>query len=142
MSEGNGQDVEADDTVEVPEISCSDTPSGGNSGRRDKPVVRPDVLADGGEFGPDSGVRTSGEQTEGQRGKRGKDCLDEGLTAASVLRGGTMYAMQQLRGRDGGDTDLLVRPHLFFQSLAHLSHGASRRQAPDGAFEVDEDAGI
>ena len=33
--EGDGQDVEAGDAVKVPEIGCSDTPSGSYCGRRD-----------------------------------------------------------------------------------------------------------
>ena len=83
--EGDGHDVKADDTVKVPEIGCSDAPPGGYGGRRDEPVVCPDILAGCGEFGPDAGVRTSGEEAEGQRGKRGQDRLDEGLTAGAVL---------------------------------------------------------
>jgi hypothetical protein len=92
--QGDGQDVEAGDTVKVPEIGCSDAPSGRYGGRRDEPVVRPDVLAGRGESGPDAGVRTSGEEVEGERGKRGQDRLDEGLTASPVLWGGAVYAMQ------------------------------------------------
>ena len=141
-SEGDGQDVKAGDAVKVPEIGCSDAPSGGYGGGRDEPVVRPDVLSGRGEPGPDAGVRTSGEKAEGQRGKRGQDRLDEGLTAGPVLRGGAVRAVQQFGGRDGGDSDLLVGPQLLFQAPAHLGHGASRRQAPDGAFQVDEDGGV
>jgi len=140
--EGDGQDVKAGDTVKVPEIGCSDAPSGSYGGRRDEPVVCPDVLAGSGESGPDAGVRTSGKQAEGQRGKRDQDRLDEGLTPGPVLRGGAVHAVQQLGGRDGGDPDLLVRPQLIFQARAHLGHGASRRQAPDRAFKVDENGGV
>ena len=92
--EGDGQDVKAGDTVKVPEIGCSDAPSGSYGGRRDEPVVCPDVLAGSGESGPDAGVRTSGKQAEGQRGKRDQDRLDEGLTPGPVLRGGAVHAVQ------------------------------------------------
>jgi hypothetical protein len=104
--------------------------------------VRPDVLACSGEFSPDAGVRASGEETEGQRGKRGQDRLDEGLTAGPVLRSSAVHAMQQLGRRDRRDPDLLVRPQLLFQAPAHLGHGGSRRKAPNGAFKVDEDGGV
>jgi hypothetical protein len=57
--EGDGQGVEAGDTVKVPEVGCSDAPSGSYGRRRDEPVVRPDVLAGGGESGPDAGVRAA-----------------------------------------------------------------------------------
>ena len=46
----------------MPEIGCSDSPSGSYGGRRDEPGVCPDVLAGSGESGPDAGVRTSGEE--------------------------------------------------------------------------------
>ena len=141
-SEGDGQDVEAVDTVKMPAIGCPDAPSGSYGGRRDEPVVRPDVLAGGGESGPDAGVCTSSEKVEGKRGERVQDRLDEGLTADPVLRGGAVHAVQQLGGRDGGDPDLVVRSQLLFQAPAHLGHSASRRQAADGAFKVDEDGGI
>jgi hypothetical protein len=36
---GDGQDVKAGDTVEVPEIRSSDAPSGSYGGRGDDPVV-------------------------------------------------------------------------------------------------------
>jgi len=36
---------EPGDTVEVPEIGCTDTPPGTDGGRRDDPVVCPGVLA-------------------------------------------------------------------------------------------------
>lgn len=49
--------------------------------------MRTDILARGGEPGPDTGVRTSGHQAERQRGKRGQDCLDEGFSAGLMLRG-------------------------------------------------------
>jgi len=140
--EGDGQDVKAGDTVEVPQIGCSDAPSGSYGGRSDDPVVCPDVLAGSDESGPDAGVRTSGEQAEGQRGESGQDSLDEGLTARPVLRGSAVYSVQQLGGGDGGDPDLLVRPQLLLQARAHLRHGACRRQAPDGAFKLDEDCSV
>ena len=104
--------------------------------------MRPDVLAGRGEVSPDAGVRASGEEAEWQRRERGQDCLDEGLTAGPVLRGGAVHAMQQLRGRDGGDPDFLVWAWLLFQAPTHLGHGALRRQAPDSAFKVDEDGGV
>jgi hypothetical protein len=94
-SEGNGQDVEAVDTAKVPAVGCPDAPPGSHGGRGDEPVVRPDVLAGGGESSPDAGMRASSEEVEGNRGEP-----------------------------------------------AHLGHSASRRQAPDGAFKVDEDGGI
>jgi hypothetical protein len=50
--------------------------------------------------------------------------------------------MQELGGRDGGDSDLLVGPQLLFQAPAHLGHGAGRLQPPDGAFKVDKDSGV
>jgi hypothetical protein len=56
------------------------------------------------------GARTSGEEAEGQRGKRGQDRLDESLTACPVLGGGAVHTVQQLGGRDGGNPDLLVGP--------------------------------
>jgi hypothetical protein len=55
--------------------------------------VRPDILAGSGEFSPDAGVHASGEETEGQRRKRGQDRLDEGLTAGPVLRTSAVHAM-------------------------------------------------
>jgi hypothetical protein len=141
-SEGYSQYVEADDTVEVPEIGCADTPSGTYGGRRDDPVVCPDVLASRRQPGPDAGVRASGEKLEGQRRERGQDRLDEGLPAGPVLRGGAMHAVQQLGGSYGGDPDFFVRPELLFQAPARFGHGVSWRQAPDGALEVDEDSGV
>jgi len=140
--EGDGQDVKAGDTVKVPEIGCSNAPSGSYGSRRDEPVMRPDVLSGRGEPGPDAGVRTSGEKAEGQRGKRVQDRLDEGLTAGPALGGSSVYAVQQLGGRDGGDPDLLVGPQLLLQTPTHLGHRVSRRQTPDGAFKVDEDGGV
>jgi len=107
--EGDGQDVKAGDTVKVPEIGCPDAPSGRDGGSRDKPVVGADVLADGGEFGPDAGVRTSGQEAEGQRRERGEYSLDEGLTAGPVLRARAVHAMEQLGGCYGCDPDLLIR---------------------------------
>ena len=110
VGEGDGQDVQADDTVEVPEVCCPDTPSGSNGGRRDDPVMRPHLLAGSGQSGPDAGVRASSQQAEGQRGKRGQHRLDEGLPAGPVLGSGAVHAMQQLGGRDGGDPYLLIGP--------------------------------
>jgi hypothetical protein len=126
----------------VPKIGCSDAPSDSYGGCSNETVVRPDVLAGSGEPGPDACVRTSGEEAEGQRGERFQDRLDEGLAAYPVLRGGTVDAMQQLRGSNSGDPDLLVGPQLLFQASAHLGHGVSRRQAADGALKVDEDGGV
>ena len=140
--EGDGQDVKAGDTVKVPEIGCSNAPSGSYGSRRDEPVMHPDVLSGRGEPGPDAGVRTSGEKAEGQRGKRVQDRLDEGLTAGPVLEGSSVHAVQQLGGRDGGDPDLLVGPQLLHQTPTHLGHRVSRRQTPDGAFKADEDGGV
>jgi hypothetical protein len=140
--EGDGNGIEADDTIKVPEIGRSDAPPGSYGSRRDKPIVRRDALPGCGELGPDTGVRTSGEQAEGQRGKRDQDRLDEGLTAGPVLRCGSVHAVEQLRGRDGGDPDLFVGSQLLFQAPAHLCHGASWRQAPDGALKVDENGGV
>jgi hypothetical protein len=141
-SEGDSQDIEAGDTVKVPEIGCSDAPPGAYGGRRDEPVMCPDVLAGSSKSGPDAGMRASAEEVEGQRRKRGQDCLDEGFTAGPVFGGGPVHAVQQFRSGDGGDSDFFVRPQLLFQAPAHLGHGASRRQPPDGAFEVDEDGGV
>ncbi len=107
-----------------------------------KPVVRADILARGGELGPDSGVRTSSEQTERQRGKCGQDCLDERFAPASVRWGRAVHAMQQLRGSDGGYRDLFVRAQLLFQALAYCGHGRGGRQAPDGPFKIDKNGGI
>jgi hypothetical protein len=140
--EGDGQDVKAGDTVKVPDIGCSNAPSGSYGSRSDEPVVRPDVLSGRGEPGPDAGVCTSGEKAEGQRGERVQDRLDEGLTAGLVLRGSAVHAVQQLGGRDGGDPDLLVGPQLILQAPTHLGHRVSRRQTPDGALKVDEDGGV
>jgi hypothetical protein len=75
------------------------------------------------------------------RGPVAGTCLGEGLRAGPVLWDGAVHTVQQFRGRDGGDPDLLVRPWLLFQAPAHPGHGATRRQAPKGAFEVDEDGG-
>jgi hypothetical protein len=141
-SEGDSQNVEAGDTVKVAEIGCTDTPPGAYGGRRDDPVVCPDVLACRRQSGPDAGVRASSEKLEGQRRERGQDCLDKSLAAAPVLGGGAVHAVQQLGGGDGGDTDFFVWPELLFQAPAHLGYRASRRQAPDGALEIDEDGGV
>jgi hypothetical protein len=140
--EGDSQYVEADDTVKVPEIGCADAPPGADGGRGDDPVVCPDVLARRRQPCPDAGMRAGGEKLEGQRRERGQDGLDEGLPAGPVLGGGAVHAVQQFRGGDGGDPDVFVRPELLFQAPAHLDHGASRRQAPDGALEVDENGGV
>jgi hypothetical protein len=140
--EGDGKDIEARDAVEVPEVGCPDAPSGRDRGRCDEPVVRPDVLAGGGELGPDAGVRAGGEEAEGHRRECGQDCLDEGLAADPVLRGGAVHAVQQLSSRDGGDPDFLVRPQLLLEPAAHLGHGAAGGQAPGSALKVDEDGGI
>ena len=53
-----------------------------------------------------------------------------------------MHAVQQFGSGDCGDPDLLIRPQLLFQARAYLRHGASRQQAPDGAFKVDKDSGV
>jgi hypothetical protein len=140
--ERDRQDVKALDTLKVPGIGCSYAPSCGDGDRGDEPMVRPDVLAGGGEFGPDAGVRTSGQQAERQRGKRDQHSLDEGLTTGSVLRRRAVDAMQQLRGCNGGYADLLVRAQLLFQLSAYLGHGGRALQAPDGSFKVDEDGGV
>jgi hypothetical protein len=126
----------------VPGVSCSYTPSCGYGGCRDEPVVRPDVLAGGGEFGPDAGVRARGKQAERQRGERGQDGFDEGLTAGLVLCGCAVDTVEQFRGRDGGYRDILSRAQLLFQPLAYLGHGGGRGQSPDGAFKVDENYGV
>jgi hypothetical protein len=141
-SEGDGQDVEAANMIKVPEVGCSDAPAGRYGSGRDDSVVRADVPAGSGEFSPEAGVRTSGQEAEGQRRKRGQDALDEGLSASPVFRVSAVHAVQQLRGRDGGDPDLLVGSQLLFQAAAHLGQGASRGQAPDGALKVDEDGGV
>jgi hypothetical protein len=140
--EGDRQDVKTRYTVKVPEIGCPDTPSGSNGGGCDDPVVRSDVLPSSGKLSPDTGMRASGQKLERQRRKRSYDRLDECLTAGPVLLGRAMHAMQQLRGRNCGDADLLVTTQLFGQPIAHLSHGASRRQAPDGALEINKDGGV
>lgn len=140
--EGHAHDVQAGDTVKVPEVGCPDTPSGSYGGRRDEPVMRPHILAGCGELGPDAGVRASSEQPERKRGKRGQHRLDEGLTAGPVLRSGAVHAMEQLRGRDRSDPYLLIGLQLIFQPPAYLAHGTSRRQAADGAFQVDEDGSV
>ena len=109
FGEGDGQDVKAVDTVEVPGVGCSDAPPGSDGCRSDEPVVRADILARGGKLGPNSGVRTSSEKAERHRGKRSQDCLDERFAAGSVLWGRAVYAMQQLGGSDGGYRDLFGR---------------------------------
>lgn len=55
--QGDGDDVEAGDAVEMPDVRCSDAPSGGDGGRRHEPVVRTDVQPGRGESGPQAGVR-------------------------------------------------------------------------------------
>jgi hypothetical protein len=140
--EEDGQDVEANYTVKVPEIGRADPPSSSYGGRCDDPVVRPDVLPRSGEFSPDARVRTSGQELKRQRRKRSYDRLDEGLTASPVLGPRAMHAMQQFRGSNRCDADLLVGAQLFFQPPAHLGHRVCRRQEPDGALKVDEDGGV
>jgi hypothetical protein len=140
--EGDSQDVKAEDAVKVPEIGRPDTPSGSNGRRSHNPVVRPDVLPAGGKFSPDAGVRASGQELKSQRRKCSYDRLDKGLTPGTVLGTRAMHAVQQLRGRNCGDADLLVGAQLSRKPPAHLGHGASRRQAPDGALEVDEHGGV
>ncbi len=76
--------------------------------------MRADILARGGELGPDSGVRAGGEEPEGHRGKCGEHCLDERFAAGSVFRGRAVHAMQQLRGSDSGYRDLFIWAELFF----------------------------
>jgi hypothetical protein len=85
----------------MPGAGCSYSSSRSYGGCRDEPVVRPDVLAAGGEFGADPGVRAGGHQAERQRGERSQDGLDEGRTAGLVLGGRMVNAMQQFRSRDG-----------------------------------------
>jgi hypothetical protein len=58
--ERDTQDVNAVDTLKVPGIGCSYPPSCGDGGRGHEPVVRSDVLAGGGELGPDAGVAAAG----------------------------------------------------------------------------------
>jgi hypothetical protein len=140
--EGDRQDVKTGYTVKVPEIGRPDTPSGSNSGGCDDPVVRSDVLPGSGKLSPDTGMRASGQKLKRQRRKRSYDRLDEGLSAGTVLVGRSMHAMQQLRGRNCGDANLLVTTQLFRQPIAHLSHGTSRWQTSDGALEVNEDGGV
>jgi hypothetical protein len=84
FGKGEGQDVEAVDTVEVPHVGFPDAPPGGDGRRSEEPVVRTDILARGGKLGPDAGVRTSSEQAERQRWKRGQDCLDNRFAASAV----------------------------------------------------------
>jgi hypothetical protein len=142
FGERDGQDVKAVDTFEVPGVGCSDAPSGGDGSSSDDPVVRANILTRGGQLGPDAGVRTSSEQTERQRGKRGQDCFDERFSTGSVLRGRAMHAVQQFRCRDGGYRDIVVRAELLFQPLAYRGHGRGGREALDGPFKVDEDGGV
>jgi hypothetical protein len=58
--ERDSHDVEAVDALKMPGIGCSYAPSCGDGGRGYEPVVRSDVLAGGGELGPEAGVRTRG----------------------------------------------------------------------------------
>lgn len=101
--EGNGQDVEADDPVKVPEIGCSGAPSGRYGGRRDEPVGRSDVVAGGGESGPDAGVRTSGEKAGRQRGNASRAALMKASRRSRPSGGGAVHIVQQAGSRDGGD---------------------------------------
>lgn len=64
VAEGDGEDVKTLDTVKVRGSGGSDAPSGSYSSRSDQTVVRADILARSGELGPDTGVRTGGQQAE------------------------------------------------------------------------------
>jgi hypothetical protein len=141
-SEGNGQRVEASDVVKVPDVGCSNAPSGGYGGCSDEPVVRPYILSGNGELGPDAGMHTRGKQTEGQWGERSQDRLDKRLAAGPVVWRRTVNAMQQLRGGNGRDPDLLVGPELALEPRTHFCHGVRGGKAPDSALQVDEDGGV
>jgi hypothetical protein len=139
--EDNGQDVKARDTVKVPDIGCSNAPSGSCGSRGDEPVVCADVCP---AAASPAQMRRAHEWREGreQRANAARTRLDEGLTPDPVLGGSPVYAMQQLRGRDGGDPDLFVGPQLLLQGPTHFGHGVSRRQVAYGAFKLDEDGGV
>jgi hypothetical protein len=81
-SEGDVQDVKANDAVKVPGIGCSDLPSGTYGGSGDEPVVCPDVLAGSREFSPDArmrpGVSTRASPESGNQG----EALRKGLSVA------------------------------------------------------------
>jgi hypothetical protein len=141
-SEGDSQDVKTGDTGKMPLIRGCNAPSGTDGSRCHEPVMCSDIQAGCGQSGPKPGMRTSSEQIEGLRRKRGQDRLDKGLAADPVIRGGTVYTMQQFRSSDSGDPDLFVRPQLRFQACTHFGHRPTGRQAPDCAFKVDEDGGV
>ena len=104
--------------------------------------MRSDALPRSGKLSPDTGMCASGKKLKRQRRKRSYHRLDEGLTAGTVLLSRAMHAMQQFRGRNRGNANLLVRAHLFRQSTARLGHGAVRWQTPDSALEINEDGGV
>ncbi len=62
---------------------------------------------------PHASVRAGDEQFEGYGRERGEHGLNE-FAADTVLRAGPVHAVQQLRGGDCGDPDLLGRSELSF----------------------------
>jgi hypothetical protein len=63
------------------------------------------------------------EQVEGKRWKGCKYALDERFASSTVLVCGSVHTVQQLRGRDCGDSDILILLQLRLQALSNLSHG-------------------
>jgi glucoamylase len=49
--------------------------------------------------------------------------------------------MQQLRGRNGRDPHLFIRPQLLLQASTHLGHGVFGGQAAYGALKLAGNAG-
>jgi len=100
------------------------------------------ILASRHELRPEPSMRASTGEIESQRRESGEHRFDESFTPRSVLRGGPVHAMEQLRSCDCGDPNLFAGSELALEPSAHLGHGTTMRAASKRPLEVDEDGRV
>lgn len=82
------------------------------------------------------------KQVEGEDWERVQYCRDECLTPSSMLLRGSVNSVQQLRGRDRADCDLLVAAKAVRQAAADGLHRTPDGQCTCGALKLEENRGV
>jgi hypothetical protein len=135
-------DIQLGDAIEVAGVGGGDSPSRGDCGGRDKPVVCADFGPGRSQASPETRMGSRNEKVEGEDRKRCKHALHKCLATRTMLARGSVHAMQQLRSCDRGDADLLIPAELHSQALSDLRARAGRRQPTRRSLEIDEDGRV
>jgi hypothetical protein len=142
LGEVRDDDLQACDTLEVTNVGGRDTPTAGDRSGGDQAVMRTDVATRRHQLSPQARVCPGAEQVEREGRKRQEHRFNKRVPSGAMLGTCTMHAMQQLRCRDGRDTDVLVITDFASKARPDLGHGPVSGKAAQLALKLNEDRSV